>query len=118
MPRPMLEFWFEFASTYSYPAAMRIEEVARAAGIDAVWRPFLSGPVLKAQGLARPPFHLAAAKGAYRWRDLERVCAGDGPAFRRPTVLPRKSLKAARVATVAAREAWLPDFVRAVFLAN
>ena len=24
----MLDFWFEFASTYSYPAAMRIEDVA------------------------------------------------------------------------------------------
>ena len=27
-----MEFWFEFASTYSYPAAMRIEDAARAAG--------------------------------------------------------------------------------------
>ena len=24
----MLEFWYEFASTYSYPAAMRIEKLA------------------------------------------------------------------------------------------
>ena len=23
-----LDFWFEFSSTYSYPAAMRVEEVA------------------------------------------------------------------------------------------
>jgi len=23
-----LEFWFEFASTYSYPAAMRVEQAA------------------------------------------------------------------------------------------
>jgi 2-hydroxychromene-2-carboxylate isomerase len=24
----MIEFWYEFASTYSYPAAMRIERLA------------------------------------------------------------------------------------------
>ena len=26
--RPVLEFWYEFASTYSYLAAMRVEELA------------------------------------------------------------------------------------------
>jgi 2-hydroxychromene-2-carboxylate isomerase len=26
-----LEFWYEFASTYSYPAAMRIERLTREA---------------------------------------------------------------------------------------
>jgi 2-hydroxychromene-2-carboxylate isomerase len=26
--RPILEFWYEFASTYSYLAAMRIEAMA------------------------------------------------------------------------------------------
>jgi 2-hydroxychromene-2-carboxylate isomerase len=33
MGAPALEFWFEFASTYSYPAAMRIERVANARGV-------------------------------------------------------------------------------------
>ena len=28
-----LQFWFEFASTYSYPAISRVETVARAAGV-------------------------------------------------------------------------------------
>ena len=43
-----LEFWFEFASTYSYPAAMRIETACAAAGVplvadmssDFLWAPF------------------------------------------------------------------------------
>ena len=118
MPRPTLEFWFEFASTYSYPAAMRIEEVARAAEVDLVWRPFLLGPLFKAQGLGDSPFNLVSAKGAYMWRDLERVCADHGLAFRRPSVFPRKSLAAARVAVAAASEEWLPDFVRAVYVAS
>ncbi len=31
MTRPTLDFWFEFASTYSYPAAMRIGAAAQGA---------------------------------------------------------------------------------------
>lgn len=37
---PTLQFWFEFASTYSYPAAMRIEPLAKARGVTVEWRPF------------------------------------------------------------------------------
>ena len=37
MPRrPVLEFWYEFASTYSYLSAMRIEEVAEHTAADEV----------------------------------------------------------------------------------
>ncbi|MFZ1492698.1 MAG: 2-hydroxychromene-2-carboxylate isomerase, partial [Candidatus Competibacter denitrificans] len=32
-----LEFWFEFASTYSYPAAARIQAMADQAGLTVVW---------------------------------------------------------------------------------
>ena len=32
-----IEIWFEFASTYSYPAAARIELVARDAGVEIRW---------------------------------------------------------------------------------
>ena len=28
-----IDFWYEFASTYSYPAAMRIEDAAKARGV-------------------------------------------------------------------------------------
>jgi len=41
-----LEFWFEFASTYSYPAASRLESVAQTVGVRVEWQPFLLGPVL------------------------------------------------------------------------
>ena len=102
MTRPRLEFWFEFASTYSYPAAMRIEEAARKADVDVVWRPFLLGPLLKSQqGLADSPFNLVPAKGAYMWRDVARICAGYGFDFERPSVFPRNGLRAARVVQAA-----------------
>jgi len=113
-----LEFWFEFASTYSYPAALRIEAAARAAGVPLAWRAFLLGPIFRAQGWNDSPFNLYPAKGRYMWRDLERVCAELGAPFRRPSEFPRSGLLAARVACRFADAEWCPDFVRAVYRAN
>lgn len=113
-----LEFWFEFASTYSYPAALRVEAAAREAGVPLAWRPFLLGPIFRAQGWNDSPFNLYAAKGRYMWRDLERVCAELGVPFRRPSAFPRNGLLAARVACRFSDAPWCPDFVRAVYRAN
>ena len=44
MNNPDFEFWFEFASTYSYLSVCRIEELAKENGIDIKWKPFLLGP--------------------------------------------------------------------------
>ncbi|MFZ2144194.1 MAG: DsbA family protein, partial [Xanthobacteraceae bacterium] len=74
MTPPVLNFWFEFASTYSYPAMMRITSLADAAGIALKFRPFLLGPVFKAQGWETSPFNLYVSKGRNMWRDLERLC--------------------------------------------
>ena len=113
-----LEFWFEFASTYSYPAALRIEEIARAAGVEVAWRPFLLGPIFKAQGWNDSPFNIYPARGRYMWRDLERICAALGVPFRRPSRFPRNGLLAARLACWFQDETWLPDFVRQTYAAN
>ena len=113
-----LAFWYEFASTYSYPAAARIEPAAAAAGVAIEWRPFLLGPIFAQQGWTDSPFNLYPVKGAYMWRDLERICAREGLPLRRPSVFPRNSLLAARVALVAADENWCGDFTRAVYRAN
>ena len=93
-----IDFWFEFGSTYSYPAAMRIEELAGARGVDVNWRPFLLGPIFRDQGLTDSPFNLHAAKGRYMWRDLERTGETLGIPFRRPSRFPRNGLLAARIA--------------------
>ncbi len=114
----VVQFWFEFASTYSYPAAMRIERAAAVRGIDLEWRPFLLGPIFAAQGWGDSPFNIYPAKGRYMWRDLERLCARQGLPLRRPSRFPRSGLVAARVALSGAAEPWLPDFVRAVYFAN
>ena len=113
-----LDFWFDFASTYSYPTVMRIERLAAERGVSLVWRPFLLGPVFNAQGWNDSPFNIYPAKGRYMWRDLERVCLAEGIEFRRPAQFPRNGLLAARIACWNADAPWLPDFVRAVFCAN
>jgi len=113
-----MEFWFEFASTYSYPAAMRIEKLSSEAGIPLVWRPFLLGPIFAQQGWDTSPFNIYVAKGNYMWRDLERTCEELELAFRKPTVFPRNGLLAARIACAFAEGPWISDFVRGVYVAN
>ena len=118
MPSRTIQFWFEFASTYSYPAACRIEDVAGQAGLVLEWKPILLGPIFRGQGWTDSPFNLFPAKGRYMWRDLERVCAKHGVPFRRPSQFPRSGLLAARIACFGANEDWCPAFVRAVYRAN
>ena len=113
-----IDFWFEFGSTYTYPAAMRIEELAQENGIAINWRPFLLGVIFREQGMADSPFNLYPAKGRYMWRDLERSCAALGIPLRRPSQFPRNGLLAARVACRFDDAPWLPEFVRAVYRAN
>jgi 2-hydroxychromene-2-carboxylate isomerase len=114
----ILDFWFEFASTYSYPAAMRIGALAEKAGVEVKFRPFLLGPIFAAQGWTTSPFNLFAAKGRHMWRDLERVCGELALPFRRPEPFPQSSLLAARIALVGLDQAWGKDFCRAVFHAE
>jgi 2-hydroxychromene-2-carboxylate isomerase len=114
-----LEFWYEFGSTYSYPAAMRIEPLAEDAGVGLRWRPFLLGPIFKAYGWNDSPFNIFEAKGRYMWRDLTRICEGERIPLKLPPVrFPQNGLKAARLALVGEGEGWTPAFTRAVFLAN
>jgi 2-hydroxychromene-2-carboxylate isomerase len=114
----VLDFWFEFASTYSYPAMMRIAPLAREAGVMVRFRPFLLGPVFKAQGWDTSPFNLYAFKGRNMWRDLERLCADLKLPFRRPEPFPQNSLQAARVALVGLEATWGEEFCRSVFWAE
>jgi 2-hydroxychromene-2-carboxylate isomerase len=119
MSTPRLDFWLEFGSSYSYPAAMRIGALAEAEGVAVRWRPFALGAILKAQGWpADSPFNWQPAKGRYMWRDVERVCTGYGLPFRRPEPFPQVSILAARVALVGLGEGWGEDLARAVYRAE
>src|ERR1700733_14566234 len=113
-----LDFWLEFASTYSYPATMRIRALADAAGVNIRFRPFLLGPIFAAQGWTTSPFNLYPAKGRNMWRDIERICAGLALPLRRPDPFPQNSLLAARLALVGLADNWGEDFCRAVYRAE
>ena len=111
------EFWYEFASTYSYPAALRVGKLAQERGVTLLWRPFLLGPIFAAQGWRDLPFNIYPNKGRYMWRDLERTCEAMGVAFKRPEPFPQPSLLAARVALAIEGEA-RAAFSRQVYMAE
>lgn len=115
---PTLDFWFEFASTYSYPAAMRIGALAKASGVTLRWRPFLLGPIFKDQGWPNSPFNLYPAKGRYMWRDVERICDQLGLPFVAPEPFPQNAILSARVALIGLAQPWGEDFCRAVYRAE
>jgi 2-hydroxychromene-2-carboxylate isomerase len=119
MAQPVLEFWYEFASSYSYPAAMRVESLSETAGIAVRWRPFLLGPIFLAQGWSDSPFNIYHAKGRYMWRDLARICERERlPLNLPPARFPQNGLKAARLALAGEKVGWIADFTRAVYTAN
>lgn len=113
-----LELFFEFGSQYSYLAAMLADKAARERGLSIVYRPFLLGPIFAAQGYQQPPFVQFATKGAYVWRDLERLCAELHLPWRKPSVFPRKGVLAARIALVGVEQGFGVDFTCRVFQLN
>ena len=115
MAAPSLDFWFDFASTYSYPASARIGALAAEAGVRVRFRPFLLGPIFKAQGWDSSPFNLYPTKGRNMWRDLERLCVDAGLPFRRPEPFPQNSLLPARVALVGLAHGWGEAFCVEIF---
>jgi 2-hydroxychromene-2-carboxylate isomerase len=114
----MLEFWFDFASTYSYVAAARIRGLCEAAGVSFVWKPFTLGPIYAMQGWNDSHFNLNPRRGDYMWRDMARLCAKLELPWKRPPVFPRNSIPALRVACAIAERPWCADYVRAVYAAN
>ena len=113
-----MDFFYEFASTYSYIATMRVAPLAEAAGVILRWRPFLLGPIFKAQGWDTSPFNLYPAKGRYMLRDCERQAAALGLTFRLPEPFPQNTLLAARVAVVGLEDGWGEEFSRRVYRAQ
>src|SRR5437773_1204898 len=62
-----LQFWFDFASCYSYVAALRIEEACANAGVSLEYKPFLLGPIFEQQlGIKDSPFNVHPERGQLR----------------------------------------------------
>ena len=86
---PVVEFWFEFGSNYSYPSVMRIEAAAARHGVKVAWKPFMLGPIFHELGMDNSPFVLQKEKGAYMWQDIARECRKYGLPWTRPSSFPR-----------------------------
>lgn len=120
MRKPTLDFWFDYASTYSHLSILRIEALAQRYGVEVVWQPFLLGPIFQARGFSNSPFVLDPVRGAYMWRDVARRAQRFGLPFRQPTAFPRASTLPLRVAALAAatRAPWLAEFSRRIMTQN
>lgn len=109
-----IEFWVEYASTYSYLSVARIGKMAADQGVKIDWQPFWLYPVREQQGLPMP-FPEGSARFNYMWLDLQRRASQLGVPYRRPAVYPFNSLPVARLAMVAAREGWCRQFTETTF---
>ncbi|MGC1380614.1 MAG: 2-hydroxychromene-2-carboxylate isomerase [Candidatus Baltobacteraceae bacterium] len=114
----MIEFWFEFASPYSYIAAMRIGQLCRDSKLKLRWWPFMLGPIFELQGWSTSHFNLNPLRGKYMWRDMERLTEKLALPWRHPTQFPRNCSLAARVAAASAEASWIERFVTSTFIAN
>ena len=111
-----LEFFFDYASPYSYFASAQVEAVAQRTGAELRWRPFLLGAVFKAVGNV-PPITITN-KAAWLLRDVQEWTRYLGlPPFRMPENFPINSLKANRLGLVAAEHGRIVPFSHAAFRA-
>ena len=115
---PRLEFWFDFASNYSYLSVMRIEELAKKKDVQIDWRPFLLGPIFRDFGWSNSPFVLQAEKGRYAWIDTARQASKYALEFRRPSVFPRSAVLPMRVALLGSDQPWIGQFCKSVMRQN
>lgn len=111
-----LEFFFDYASTYSYLACHQVEAVAQRTGAELRWRPFLLGAVFKATGnhtpLQIPQKGVYIAKDIQDWLRYLKL-----PSLVLPESFPANSLKANRMALVAAEHGKVAAFSRAAYRA-
>ncbi|TGN17987.1 2-hydroxychromene-2-carboxylate isomerase [Leptospira idonii] len=113
-----LEFYFDFASTYSYLSVMRVSSLVKEKNVRIVFKPILLGPIFKTMGWDTSPFHIYPAKGKYMWKDLNRRADKWGIPLVIPSVFPANGLFAARIAVLSSGEVWNSDFIKQVFCAQ
>jgi 2-hydroxychromene-2-carboxylate isomerase len=106
-----IDFWFSIGSPYTFLAVMRMDRFEDTTDVRFRWRPFnVRTLMIEMDNVpARKP-----VKMAYAWRDVQRRAERYGVPFRIPPPYPLQNFDLAnRIAVVAAREDWCPDYVRA-----
>jgi len=84
----VIDFYYEFASPYSYIAAQRLPALAAEVGRAVRWRPIELRKVWAAQGILDAYGAIRKAKRGYIQADAQRVAADLGIAFTVPAILP------------------------------
>lgn len=97
-----VEFFFDYASTYSYLAHKGIEELAARHDAELVFKPMVLGFVFKATGNSMPA--AVPAKAAYMVHDVRRWVRHYGLPFHMPSVFPVNTIRALRTAVAALEE--------------
>ncbi len=107
-----IEFFYDYASTYSYLAHHAIEDIAARADAEVVFKPMVLGFVFKATGNAMPA--AVPAKAAYMVHDVRRWARHYGLPFHMPSVFPVNTIRALRTAVAALEEGTFATYHRAV----
>jgi 2-hydroxychromene-2-carboxylate isomerase len=118
MTQPSLDFFYDFASPYACLSALRIQGLGQASKVSIRWRPFLLGPIFRAEGLNDSPFNVFPLRGAYARRDVARRARRYGFDVRFPSTFPRHSVLASRVALVALSQGWGEAYSEALYRAE
>jgi len=84
----MIDFYYEFASPYSYIAAQRLPALAAIVGRRVCWRPVELRKVWEAQGVLDAYGEIRKVKRGYIQADAGRVAADLGIAFKVPATFP------------------------------
>ncbi len=114
---PVVRFFHDFSSPWSYLAATQVERVVEAAGGQVEWRPMLLGALFKEVGTANVPIlAMSERKRRYVNDELERWARWWGVPFRYNSHFPLRTVAALRIALVAPgatphlyRAAWAED---------
>ena len=111
-----LDFFYMIGSTYTYLTVIRIDNIAKDAGVVVNWRPFNVREIMVEQ--KNIPFVGKPVKMRYMWRDLERRANRHGIPFGTipPYPVDRDTL-AGRIAVVAKSQDWCPQFTKEIYRA-
>jgi 2-hydroxychromene-2-carboxylate isomerase len=115
-----VEAFFDYASPFAYLGMTQIERVAREAGAQVRFRPFLLGGLFREIGTPDVPMlAFSEQKRRYYARELDRFAGHFGVPFRFTTRFPMRTILPLRAtyAVLREREAEASPFIQAVFRA-
>lgn len=100
-----VDVYFDYSSPFAYLGTTQIERVAREAGGEVRWRPFLLGALFKAIGTPLVPLNaMSEPKRRYQRLELERWAAHLGVPFTFNPTFPLRTVDALRLTLLAPEE--------------